>query len=166
MLPAPAPSSLLPPPASCCIFKSGFSLFVRFTNRKIASDYTTCSPFWSVRASSSAWLASSLVAPRLLLSPCLHKYCCIYLCRLHLHFAIAHRLQPSRFPLPPTRLLCPTLPAPQPPVQCLQLGQLTLRPCSSWAAQKLVWLNGCTRRRLTRSPSPPPPHLPATRLVH
>lgn len=40
---------LLLPPLAWCIFKSGFSLFVRFTNRKIASDYTTCSvcsPFW------------------------------------------------------------------------------------------------------------------------
>lgn len=117
MLPAPA-CLLLPPLFPCCIFKSGFSLFVRFTNRKIASDYTTCSvcsPFWCGQttppglACTGFLLSHPLPAPAPYLVPppspaatssCRHKYCRIYLCRLHLHFAIAHKLQSLPHSLP------------------------------------------------------------------
>lgn len=96
-------------------------------------------------------------------SPCRHKYCRIYLCRLHLQFAIAHKLQ-APLPLSPSfSLLFPPFPPSsyqlRPTVLSLQLGQLTLLPGSYWAAGS-AWLNGCTRCRLTRAPpwpNPPPP---------
>lgn len=85
-------------------------------------------------------------------SPCRHKYCRIYLCRLHLHFAIAHKLQAPP-PLSPSFFLYfpPSSCQLRPTVLSLQLGQLTLLPGSSWAAGS-AWLNGCTRCRLTRAP--------------
>lgn len=168
MLPAPA----APPPLACCIFKSGFSLFVRFTNRKIASDYTTCSvcsPFWCGQTSPPVL---AFFSPP---SYCLFLFLLLLLLLLFLLLLLLAGINIAAFiyavyictlPSPTSCKLLPLFPplSPsfflyfppssyqlRPTVLSLQLGQLTLLPGSSWAAGS-AWLNGCTRCRLTRAP--------------